>query len=148
VLVAGEKGASCQIKRVQCPRSARGSRQQGEIRLGEFLSPPEQVHGDKEVSIGKKRAPEFRHRDRIRHGATEKTRTAKSAVRAACFWGGQYLTPGVIMSGKMNPAYLGCRPLLPVVSSATSGEVEFASLWGCYSCGGLLDRGRSHKEGE
>jgi len=46
-----------------------GSRPQGEIRLGEFLSPPEQAHGDKE--IGKKRTPEFRHRDRIRHGGDD-----------------------------------------------------------------------------
>ena len=52
---------------MQCPRSVEGSRQQGEIRLGEFLSPPEQAHDDKEISIGKKRTPEFRHRDRIRH---------------------------------------------------------------------------------
>jgi hypothetical protein len=28
--------------------------------LGEFLSPPEQAHGDKEMSIGEKRPPEFR----------------------------------------------------------------------------------------
>jgi hypothetical protein len=48
--------------------SVEGSRQQGEIRLGEFLSPPEQPHDNKEISIGKKRTPEFRHRDRIRHG--------------------------------------------------------------------------------
>ena len=68
VPVVGEKDPSCQVKRVQCPRSLEGSRQRGEIRVGEFLSPPEQVHGDKEVSIGKKRTPEFRHRDRIRHG--------------------------------------------------------------------------------
>jgi hypothetical protein len=37
-----------------------GSRPQGEIRLGEFLSPPEQAHDDKEISMGKKRTPEFR----------------------------------------------------------------------------------------
>ena len=51
---------------------ARASR---EVRLGEFLSPPEQAHGDKET--GEKRTPEpgtvwywaeFRHRDRMRHG--------------------------------------------------------------------------------
>jgi len=66
--VFGEKDPSCQVKRVQCPRSVEGSRQQGEIRLGEFLSPREQAHDDKEISIGKKRTPEFRHRDRIRHG--------------------------------------------------------------------------------
>ena len=53
---------------MQCPRSVEGLRQQGEIRPGEFLSPPEQVHGDKEISIVKKRRPGFRHRDRIRHG--------------------------------------------------------------------------------
>jgi hypothetical protein len=47
-------------KTVQCPRSVEGSRQQGEVRLGEFLSPPEQAHDDKEISIGKKRTPEFR----------------------------------------------------------------------------------------
>jgi hypothetical protein len=40
----------------------------GKIRLGEFPSPSEQAHDDKEISIGKKRTPEFRHRDRIRHG--------------------------------------------------------------------------------
>jgi hypothetical protein len=54
---------------VRCPRSVEGSRQQGEIRLGEFLSPPEQAHSDKEM--GKKRTPEFRHRDRTRHGGDD-----------------------------------------------------------------------------
>jgi hypothetical protein len=53
---------------VQRPRSVEGARQPGEIRLGESLSPPEQAHNDKEISIGKKRTPEFRHGDRIRHG--------------------------------------------------------------------------------
>jgi hypothetical protein len=38
--------------------SVGGSCQQGENRLGEFLSPPEQARGDKE--IGMKRTPEFR----------------------------------------------------------------------------------------
>jgi hypothetical protein len=70
---------------VQCPGPVEGLCRQGEIRLGEFLSPPEQAHGDKE--IGKKSTPEpgtvrywaepptrwyradFRHRGRIRHGA-------------------------------------------------------------------------------
>jgi hypothetical protein len=41
-------------------RSVEGWRQQGEVRLGEFLSPPEQAHDDKETSMGKKRTPEFR----------------------------------------------------------------------------------------
>jgi len=45
---------------VQCPRSVEGSRQQGEVRLGEFLSPPEQTHDDKEISMGKKKTAEFR----------------------------------------------------------------------------------------
>ena len=49
--------------------SIEGSRQQGEIRLGEFLSPPGQAHDDKEN--GKKSTPEFRHRDRIRHGGDD-----------------------------------------------------------------------------
>jgi hypothetical protein len=40
--------------------------QHGKARLGEFPSPPEQAHDDKEM--GKKRTPEFRHRDRIRRG--------------------------------------------------------------------------------
>jgi hypothetical protein len=39
-------------------RSVEGSRQQGEIRLGDFLSPPEQAHGDKEM--GKKGTEELR----------------------------------------------------------------------------------------
>ena len=56
---------------MQCPRSVEGSRQQGEIRLCEFLSPPEQAHDDKEISIGKKRTPEFGHHDRIRHGGDD-----------------------------------------------------------------------------
>jgi hypothetical protein len=30
------------------------------------FSPPEQAHDDREISIGKKRTAEFRHRDRIR----------------------------------------------------------------------------------
>ena len=68
VPVVGEKDPSCQVKRVQRPCSVEASRQQGEIRLGEFLSPPEQAHDDKEISIGKKRTPEFRHRHSIRHG--------------------------------------------------------------------------------
>jgi hypothetical protein len=33
---------------VQCLGSVEGSRQRGEIRLGESLSPPEQAHDDKE----------------------------------------------------------------------------------------------------
>jgi hypothetical protein len=33
-----------------------------------LLPPPEPAHGDRETSIIKKRTPEFRHRDRIRHG--------------------------------------------------------------------------------
>ena len=85
--VVGEKGPSCQVKRVQCPRSVEGSRQQGEIRLGESLSPPEQAHDDKEISIEKKGRRSFD--TAIEYGtvairATEKTRTAKSAVRATC----------------------------------------------------------------
>jgi len=63
----GEKDPSGQMKRVRCSHSVEGSHQPGEIRLGEFLSPAEQAHDDKERSIGKKRTPEFRHRDRIRH---------------------------------------------------------------------------------
>jgi hypothetical protein len=64
--LVGEKDPSYQVKRVQCPRSVEGSRQEGELRLGEFLPPPEQAHDDKEG--GKKRTPEFRHRDKIWHG--------------------------------------------------------------------------------
>jgi hypothetical protein len=54
---------------VQCPRSVEAPRQQGKIRLAEFLSPPKQAHGNKEKSIGKKRAAQFRHGDKIRPGA-------------------------------------------------------------------------------
>jgi hypothetical protein len=87
---------------VQWPRSVEGPGQQGEIRLGELLLPPEQAPGDKE--IGKKRRPEpctrwyraeFRSvgRRTIEHGtvammAGEKTRTHESewrAVRATCY---------------------------------------------------------------
>jgi hypothetical protein len=42
-----------------------------EIRLGEFLSPPEQAHHGKEASIGKKTTPEFRHRDRMQDGGED-----------------------------------------------------------------------------
>jgi hypothetical protein len=35
--------------------SVEGPRQQGEIRLGEFLSPPEQAHDDNEIAVGKKK---------------------------------------------------------------------------------------------
>ena len=66
--VVGEENPSRQVKSVQGPRSIEGSRQKGEIRSSQFLSSPQQAHDDKEVSIGEKRAPELRHRDRIRQG--------------------------------------------------------------------------------
>jgi hypothetical protein len=53
--------------------SVEGPRRQGEIRLGEFVSPPDQGHGDKEISVGMKRTPEFRHRDGIQHGGNDGT---------------------------------------------------------------------------
>jgi len=63
---------------VQCPRSVEGSRQQSEIRLGEFLSPPEQAHDNEEMSIGKKRsfdtAIEY---DTVAIRATGRTRTRR-----------------------------------------------------------------------
>jgi hypothetical protein len=34
-----------------------GSCQQGEIRLGQFLSPPERAHGDKEIGKKRRREP-------------------------------------------------------------------------------------------
>jgi len=51
-----------------------GSPQQGEIRLGEFVSSPEQARDDKEISIEWKKAPELRHRDRIPHSGDRKRR--------------------------------------------------------------------------
>jgi hypothetical protein len=51
--------------------SVEGPRQEGEIRLAEFLSLPEQAHDDNEIAVGKKRTPDFRHRDRIRHGGDD-----------------------------------------------------------------------------
>jgi hypothetical protein len=65
---------------------AEGSRQQGEVRLGEFLSPPEQAHGGKES--GKKRTPEFRPRDRMRHGGDNGKRRGLAAAS-----GPRYLLP-------------------------------------------------------
>jgi len=77
------------VKRVVCPRSVEGSRQQGEIRLSEFLSPPEQAHDDKEISLGKKKTPEFRRRDRIRRGGDD-----SYGKDADCKTGGpRYLLP-------------------------------------------------------
>jgi len=69
VPVVREEDPSRQVERMERPSPVEGARQQGEVRLGEFLSPPEQAHDDKEISMGKKRTPEFRHRDRIRHGS-------------------------------------------------------------------------------
>jgi hypothetical protein len=66
-----EKNPSRQVKRAQHPRSVEGPRQQGGVRLGEFLSPPQQTHGDKETSVGKKGTSEFRHRDRMRRGGDD-----------------------------------------------------------------------------
>jgi hypothetical protein len=84
--MVGEKDPSGQVKRAQCPRSVEGSRQQGQVRLGEFLSPPEQAHGDKQT--GKKRTPEFRSAGvgcgTVAMIPRERTCTAKSAVRATC----------------------------------------------------------------
>jgi hypothetical protein len=72
--IVGEKNPSRQVKRVQRPRSVEGPRQQGEIRLGEFLSPPEQTHDDKEISIGKKRSFDTATEcDAVAIMATEKT---------------------------------------------------------------------------
>ncbi len=62
---------SGQVKRVQHPRSVEGLREQAEIRLGEFLPPLVQAHDDKEITIEKKRTPEFRHRDRMGHGGDD-----------------------------------------------------------------------------
>jgi hypothetical protein len=75
--VIGKEDPSRREGRVLCRRSVEGSRQPGEIRLGEFLSPPEQAHDDKES--GKKRTPEFRHRERIRQGSGD--RQGKDADR-------------------------------------------------------------------
>jgi len=59
----------------QAPPAVDGSRQEGEIRFSQFLSPPQQAHDDK--GSGKKRTPEPRtrwhwggllDRDRIQHG--------------------------------------------------------------------------------
>ena len=61
-----EEDPSRQVERIERPRPVEGARQQGEVRLGESLSPFEEAHGDEE--IGKEGTPEFRHRDRIRHG--------------------------------------------------------------------------------
>lgn len=93
--VVREKDPSCQVKRVQCPRSVEGSRQPGEIRLGEFLSPPEQASDDKEISIGKKRTAEFRHRDRIRR--VDDSSYGKDADRKI---GGPRYLLGSISSGR------------------------------------------------
>jgi len=84
---------------VQCPRSVEGSRQQGEVRLGEFLSPPEQAHADEEISIGKKRTPEFRHRDRIRRGGDDGD--GKDADRKT--GGPRYLLFGSTRNGCPSP---------------------------------------------
>jgi len=49
------------------------------------LSPPQQAHGDKEISVGRKGTPEFPHRDRIQHGGDDgygKDAARKTAVRA------------------------------------------------------------------
>jgi hypothetical protein len=43
--MVGEKDPSGQVKRMQCLGSVEGSCQQGEVRLGEFLSLPEQARG-------------------------------------------------------------------------------------------------------
>jgi hypothetical protein len=53
--LAGEKKPSRQVKRLQALRSVEGSRQQGEIRVGKLLSPHEQAHGDKDISVAKKK---------------------------------------------------------------------------------------------
>ena len=66
VPVVREEDPSRQVERIERPRPVEGARQQGEVRLGESLSPFEEAHGDEE--IGKEGTPEFRHRDRIWHG--------------------------------------------------------------------------------
>jgi len=68
--VYADRGAS--PRRRRSSRSAsfarRRSRLPGEITFGESLSPLWDAHGDQEVSVGKKKAPDPRHSDRMRHG--------------------------------------------------------------------------------
>ena len=73
-------------------RSVEGSRQQRKVGLRELLSPPKQAHGDGETSVGKKRTPELRHRDRTQHAgndgygkdADRKTGRPRYLLRKAC----------------------------------------------------------------
>jgi hypothetical protein len=53
---------------LQLDHGQSSGRLQRKVRPRELLSPPQEAHGDKEISAGKKRTPEFRHRDRVRHG--------------------------------------------------------------------------------
>jgi hypothetical protein len=131
---------------VQCPRSVEGSRQQGEVRLGEFLSPPEQAHGDKEISIGKKRTPEFRHRDRIRHGgddsdgkdADRKTGGPRYLLLISHFVGRRDAASASIFvddfSRRLHPMWRcqftsdGFRPYVDAVEAAFGSDINFAQL--------------------
>jgi hypothetical protein len=71
---------------VLCPRSVESSRQQGEFRLGEFLSPPDQAHGDKD--IGKieydTAAMMAAEKVRIPQGGTVRATCSESAARMNC----------------------------------------------------------------
>jgi len=67
-----------------------GTRQEDEIRLGEFSGSRGQAYGDEKVSDRKKGATQFRHGD-IRYDtasetAREETRTAKPRVRATRYY--------------------------------------------------------------
>jgi hypothetical protein len=67
VPMIGEQDPGREIERVErlCPME--GTRQEDEIRLGEFSAPWEQAYGDEKVSVRKKGATQFRHGDTIRH---------------------------------------------------------------------------------
>jgi hypothetical protein len=66
---AGEENPSRPIERVQRAGAVDSAGQQAEVSLDQPCMPRERAHGDKEISLRKKRTPELGHRDRIRRGS-------------------------------------------------------------------------------
>jgi len=54
-----EEDPSRQVERMQPPGPVEDTRQQGDVRLGESLSPFEEAHSDEEIPIGKEGTPEL-----------------------------------------------------------------------------------------
>ena len=87
---SGKENPGGQLNSMQGARSVESARQQDEIGLGQLGAPLEQPHAVmKKYRLERDGRRSFHtavEYPTVEPTATEKTRTAKAAVRATCFW--------------------------------------------------------------